>query len=56
MPQPERLEKSHGGICLNLDQSRQGVVRHIHPGGQYVKGDADDAALQAKIEELLAER
>lgn len=35
---------------------RRGVVRHIHPGGEYVKGDADYAALKAKIEELLAEK
>ena len=33
----------------------KGVIRHIHPGGQYVKGDADYAALKGKIEELLKE-
>ncbi len=32
---------------------REGVIRHIHPGGQYVKGDEDYAALAAKLEELL---
>lgn len=35
---------------------RGGAVRHVHPGGEYVKGDADYAALEARIEELLAER
>ena len=35
---------------------RRGIVRHIHPGGQYVKGDPDYTALQAKLEELLAEK
>lgn len=35
---------------------RRGVIRHIHPGGQYVKGDKDYAAMKAKIEELLAEK
>ena len=35
---------------------RKSVIRHIHPGGQYVKGDADYRALQAKIEALLAEK
>ena len=35
---------------------REGVVRHIHPGGQYVKGDADYRLLRSKIEELLAEK
>lgn len=32
---------------------RKGVIRHVHPGGQYVKGDDDYAAMKAKIEELL---
>jgi peroxiredoxin len=35
---------------------RRGVVRHIHPGGQYVKGDEDYVAMKSKIEELLAEK
>ncbi len=35
---------------------RKGVVRHIHPGGMYVKGDADYEAMKAKIVELLAEK
>ncbi len=35
---------------------RHGVVRHVHPGGQYVKGDDDYRALEAKIKALLAER
>jgi thiol-disulfide isomerase/thioredoxin len=35
---------------------RRGVVRHIHPGGQYVKGDAEYQLLRSKIEELLAEK
>ena len=35
---------------------RHGVIRHLHPGGQYVKGDPDYAAMKAKIEELLAEK
>jgi thiol-disulfide isomerase/thioredoxin len=32
---------------------RKGGVRHVHPGGQYVKGDQAYAALKAKVEELL---
>ena len=35
---------------------RHGVVRHIHPGGQYVKGDEDNLLLRSKIEALLAEK
>jgi thiol-disulfide isomerase/thioredoxin len=34
---------------------RHGVIRHIHPGGQYVKGDADYAKLEQMIQTLLAE-
>ena len=34
---------------------RQGVVRYIHPGGQYLEGDADYWELRNKIEELLRE-
>ena len=33
-----------------------GVIRHIHPGGQYIKGDKDYAEMKSKIEELLAEK
>jgi peroxiredoxin len=32
---------------------RKGVIRHIHPGGQYVKGDKGYKAIKEKIEELL---
>jgi peroxiredoxin len=35
---------------------RHGVIRHIHPGGQYVKGDEAWAEMKARIEELLAEK
>jgi len=34
---------------------RHGVIRYVHPGGRYVKGDEAYAALEARIEELLAE-
>jgi peroxiredoxin len=35
---------------------RKGVVRHIHRGGQYVKGDRAYATMKARIEELLKEK
>jgi peroxiredoxin len=35
---------------------RRGVIRHIHPGGEYVKGDRDYAEMKAAIEKLLAEK
>ena len=31
----------------------QGIIRHIHPGGDYVMGDDDHTAMQAAIEEQL---
>jgi peroxiredoxin len=49
----DQVPTSWTSVTFLLD--RQGVIRHIHPGGQYVKGDRDYAALVAKIEELLAE-
>lgn len=35
---------------------KHGVIRHIHPGGEYVKGDKDYAKMKAQIEKLLAEK
>lgn len=35
---------------------RKGLIRHIHPGGQYQQGDNDYAKMQAEIERLLAEK
>lgn len=32
---------------------RNGTIRYIHPGGQYVKGDDDYAMLKSGIEKLL---
>lgn len=34
---------------------RKGIIRFIHPGGQYVRGDGDFETLERKIQELLAE-
>jgi hypothetical protein len=31
------------------------VIRHVHPGGSYVKGDKAYEAMRGKIEELLKE-
>jgi peroxiredoxin len=31
-------------------------IRHIHPGGQYVKGDSAYEEMSVKIKELLKER
>jgi len=47
---------NEGYTSISVLLDRKGVIRHAHPGGQYVKGDAAYAALQAKIVELLAEK
>ena len=46
-------DKRWTSVTFLLD--RKGVIRHIHPGGQYVKGDPAHAALQSRIEQLLSE-
>ena len=45
--------KNWTSVSFLLD--RQGVIRHIHPGGSYVKGDPDYQAMQQMIDKLLAE-
>ena len=34
---------------------KQGVVRHVHPGGSYREGDPGYARLEQAIERLLAQ-
>lgn len=46
-------ERAWTSVSFLID--RKGIIRHIHPGGQYVKGDRDYSKLQAKIEKLLRE-
>jgi len=45
--------RSYTSVSFLLD--REGVIRHVHPGGQYVEGDPAYAALEAAIERLLAQ-
>lgn len=50
------LDKGAGdwtSVSFLLD--REGRIRHIHPGGQYVKGDPDHGVMKRKIDELLSE-
>jgi peroxiredoxin len=44
-----------GFTSVSFLVDRKGVVRYVHPGGEYVKGDAAYAKLSATIEQLLAE-
>jgi peroxiredoxin len=50
------LDKKRGWTSVTFLIDRKGVIRHIHPGGKYVKGDKAYQALRAKIEELLKEK
>jgi len=40
-------------VSFLLDQD--GIIRYIHPGGKYVKGDKDYSELKTHIEKLLGE-
>ena len=35
---------------------RKGIIRYVHPGGTYIKGDADYNRLRSQIELLLEEK
>lgn len=45
-----------GWTSVTFLLDKHGVVRHVHPGGQYVDGDASYGGMQAAIEQLLAEK
>jgi thiol-disulfide isomerase/thioredoxin len=49
----DRIETSWTSVSFLID--RAGVIRAIHPGGQYVRGDGDYEALESAIQTLLAE-
>ena len=46
---------STGWTSVTFLLDKKGVIRHVHPGGQYVEGDPAYAEMQANIEKLLAE-
>ncbi|MDQ3338372.1 MAG: TlpA family protein disulfide reductase [Myxococcota bacterium] len=46
---------STGWTSVTFLLDRRGVIRHVHPGGQYVEGDPAYGEMQAAIERLLAE-
>jgi len=53
-PKGQPVDTGFTSVTFVLD--KRGVVRHVHPGGQYVDGDPSHKQLQAVIERLLAER
>jgi thiol-disulfide isomerase/thioredoxin len=44
-----------GWTSVTILLDRHGIVRHVHPGGAFFKGEAGYDALERKIEALLAE-
>lgn len=47
---------AHNFTSVSFLIDRHGVVRHIHPGGQYVKGDRAYDEMKKNIERLLQEK
>jgi peroxiredoxin len=45
-----------GWTSVTFLLDKKGVVRHVHPGGEYVAGEAAHSELDRKITELLSER
>lgn len=50
----KKVDTGWTSVTFVLD--KHGVVRHVHPGGQYVDGEAGHSELVAAIERLLAEK
>lgn len=48
----DKVETDWTSVSFLID--REGIIRHIHPGGQYVKGDRDYEAMESGIKELLS--
>lgn len=48
-------DHSRGWTSVTFLLDREGIIRHIHPGGKYVQGDGDYTKLKQAIESLLAE-
>ena len=48
----DRVESGWTSVSFLLD--REGRIHHIHPGGHYIAGDSEHAALEAAIKEVLA--
>ena len=47
-------DRSFTSVSFLLD--REGVIRYVHPGGQYVKDDGEYEVMRSQIESLLSEK
>lgn len=50
----ENTNENWTSVSFLID--RQGTICHIHPGGEYVKGDKDYKIMEEKIVELLKKK
>lgn len=48
-------EKSRRATSASFLLDKHGVIRHVHPGGAYAKGDPACDAMKSKLEALLVE-
>src|SRR4051812_11304299 len=46
----------HDFTSVSFLIDRKGVIRYIHPGGQYVKGEKDYDTMKSQIEKALADK
>ena len=51
--QPKTKDRAFTSVSFLLD--KHGVVRHVHPGGEYAKGEPAYDAMKGAIERLLVE-
>jgi peroxiredoxin len=47
--------KQRGWTSVTFVLDRHGVIRHVHPGGQYVQGEPAYDAMKSAIEKLVGE-
>jgi peroxiredoxin len=51
--QPKTKDRAFTSVSFLLD--KHGVIRHVHPGGEYAKGEPAYDAMKGAIERLLVE-
>ena len=47
--------QNHGWTSVSFLIDKEGIIRYVHPGGQYVKGDSSYQEIKNTIEVLLSE-
>ena len=52
---PWLTKEERGWTSVSFLLDRQGVIRHIHPGGQYVRGDGSFEEVERTLQTILDE-